>query len=120
MLISCFGGWIVRRDLVDGRSPLVHDRIVTKTPVGAEDPAAPRLVAEMFLKAAGPALVKRVAEILQKQGIPLMPLKGVLLRKLVYGEQSFRPIADVDILVPEAQFPDACRALRREGFTDER
>jgi hypothetical protein len=73
----------------------------------------------MFLKAAGPALVKRVAEILQKQGIPLMPLKGVLLQKLVYGEQTFRPISDVDILVPEAQFPEACRALRREGFTEE-
>ena len=96
----------------------MRGRPVTKAPVPA-DPAARQLVAEMFLKAAGPALVKRVAEILQRQGIPVMPLKGVLLQKLVYGEQVFRPITDVDILVPEARFADACVALRREGFVED-
>ena len=73
----------------------------------------------MFLKAAGPTLVKKVAEILQPRRIPVMPLKGVLLQKLVYREESFRPIVDVDLLVPEAQFLDACAELRRAGFTEE-
>ena len=68
----------------------------------------PRLVAEMFLKAAGPSLVKRVAEILGPRGIAVMPLKGVLLQKLVYGDRSFRSIADVDLLVPERRFFEAC------------
>jgi hypothetical protein len=49
-----------------------------------------------------------------------MPLKGVLLQKLVYREESFRPITDVDLLVPEQQFFDACAELRDAGFTDER
>lgn len=93
---------------------------MTETPVTAQDPAANRLVAEMFLKAAGPALVKRVAEVLYRRRIPVMPVKGVLLQKLVYGEQSFRPIADVDILVPEPQFGAALAALRDTGFTQER
>jgi Uncharacterised nucleotidyltransferase len=90
-----------------------------RTPVAADDPAMQRLAAEMFLKAAGPALVKRVAEILRSRQIPIMPLKGVLLQKLVYREQSFRPIVDVDLLVPEAQFTEACGLLRAAGFTDE-
>ena len=93
---------------------------VTENPVTAQDPAAKRLAAEMFLKAAGPALVKRVAEILHRRRIPVMPVKGVLLQRLVYGERSFRPIADVDILVPEPQFGAARAALRDSGFTDER
>jgi hypothetical protein len=48
-----------------------------------------------------------------------MPLKGVLLQKLVYGDDAYRPISDVDVLVPEAQFTEACAELRRAGFTSE-
>jgi hypothetical protein len=46
-----------------------------------------------------------------------MPLKGVLLQGLVYRDRSFRPIRDVDLLVPEARFLDACAALRAAGFS---
>ncbi len=73
----------------------------------------------MFLRAAGPTLVKHVAEILGQRGIPVMPLKGVLLQKLVYGDRSFRPIVDVDLLVPEARFFEACALLGANGFTDQ-
>jgi hypothetical protein len=93
---------------------------MTRATVAAGDLPEQRLAAEMFLKAAGPALVKRVAEVLQRRRIPIMPLKGVLLQKLVYREDSFRPIADVDVLVPEAQFFDARAELREAGFTNER
>jgi Uncharacterised nucleotidyltransferase len=84
-----------------------------------DDVAAQRLAEEMFLTAAGPALVKNVAEILGALRIPVMPLKGVLLQKLVYGGRSFRPIRDVDLLVPESRFLDACSALRAAGFSEE-
>lgn len=79
-----------------------------------------RRALELFLAAAGPALVREVAEILGARGIPVMPLKGVLLQQLVYGPQRFRPISDVDILVPEARFYEAHAALREAGFTGER
>jgi hypothetical protein len=36
---------------------------------------------------------------------------------LVYGENTFRPVSDVDILVPPARFPDAVAALQSAGFT---
>src|SRR6185295_1848503 len=53
-------------------------------------------------------------------GISVMPLKGVLLQKLVYDDaKSFRPIADVDLLVPADRFFEALDLLRARGFTDE-
>jgi hypothetical protein len=88
-------------------------------PVAATE-AAQRMAAEMFLMAAGPTLVKSVAEILGTQGIPVMPLKGVLLQRLVYGDRSYRPISDVDLLVPEPRFLDAFATLRAEGFSETR
>ncbi len=89
-------------------------------PITVTEPDAQRIVAEMFLKAAGPALVKRVAEILGEHGIPVMPLKGALLQKLVYGDRSFRSIADVDLLVPERRFFEAFSLLQAAGFSNER
>jgi hypothetical protein len=89
-------------------------------PITVVEPDAQRLVTEMFLKAAGPALVKRVAEILATRGIPVMPLKGVLLQKLVYGDRSFRSITDVDLLVPERRFFEAFSLLAAAGFSNER
>lgn len=78
------------------------------------------LAREAFLRAAGPALVVEVAGILARRRIPVMPLKGVLLQKLVYDPARFRPIVDVDLLVPEARFDEAYEALRWAGFSSER
>jgi hypothetical protein len=75
---------------------------------------------ETFLRAAGPALVVEAAEILGARGISVMPLKGVLLQRLVYDPTRFRPIVDVDVLVPEARFGEAYEALRSAGFSEER
>ena len=86
----------------------------------APDHAAQRLAAEIFLTSAGPALVKSVAEILGAQRIPVMPLKGVLLQRLVYRDKAYRPISDVDLLVPEARFVDAYRTLHSAGFSGSR
>jgi hypothetical protein len=79
-----------------------------------------KLALETFLTTAGPALVRDIAEILGTRGIQVMPLKGVLLQKLVYGPKRFRPISDVDVLVPEAQFYEAYNTLRAAGFSNER
>lgn len=87
------------------------------TDLRAADEEGARLATEIFLRAAGPALVKSVAEILRRFAIPVMPLKGVLLQKLVYRERAYRPITDVDIVVPEARFLDAHAALCAAGFS---
>jgi hypothetical protein len=79
-----------------------------------------KLAQETFLRVAAPALVVEVAEILGRRGIPVMPLKGALLQKLVYDPDRFRPIVDVDVLVPQARFREAYDGLRTAGFSDER
>lgn len=94
-------------------------RIPTST-VSTLDPINVRLATELFYTTAAPALVREVAGILAPGNIPIMPLKGALLQRLVYGIRSFRPVSDVDVLVPPARFLEARRALRAAGFTVER
>ncbi len=88
----------------------------TVTPPTSNDPLV-ELAREVFLTNAGRALVKRVANLLNPRGIPIMPLKGVLLQKLVYAAGPFRSIADVDLLVPERRFFEAVALLEAAGFS---
>jgi hypothetical protein len=85
--------------------------------VGYPTDDARHFAATVFMTTAGPRLVKRVAEVLAPLGVAVMPLKGVLLQKLVYGGDVFRPITDVDLLVPPDRFMDAVAALQGAGFT---
>jgi hypothetical protein len=61
-------------------------------------------------------LVRQVAEVLAPAGIPLMPLKGVLLARWVYETPWERLGSDVDLLVPAPRFEAAIGALRAAGF----
>jgi hypothetical protein len=73
---------------------------------------------EMFFTEAAPALVREAALLLAPFDIPVMPLKGVLLQRLVYKENAFRSIKDVDMLVPPHRFADAYSVLRAGGFSE--
>jgi hypothetical protein len=84
------------------------------------DQTEARLSMEVFLTAAAPRLIGEVAAILAPLGVPVMPLKGVLLQRWVYGTTAFRPIRDVDVLVPPGRFAEAREVLRRAGFSVER
>jgi hypothetical protein len=50
------------------------------------------------------------------EGIPAMLLKGAALAETVYREPGLRPMADVDILVPEADVRRAHDALLECGY----
>ncbi len=45
------------------------------------------------------------------------PIKGADLATCVYAAPDLRPMADVDLLVREAEYPAARRALERAGWT---
>lgn len=92
----------------------------TVTAPGLEEQAMRHLARELYLTAAGPALVKHAAEALQPRNIPVMPLKGVLLQRLVYAHGPFRPISDVDLLVPADRFSEAFAVLKGDGFSEVR
>lgn len=84
------------------------------------NPAHARIATELFYTTAAPAMVREVAHILAPHGIPIMPLKGALLQRWVYGQRAFRGLSDIDLLVPPQRFAEARVALRAAGFTVER
>ena len=92
----------------------------SRSPVVIVEQSPARIAAELFYVTAVPALVREVAGILAPLGIEIMPLKGALLQRLVYGTRSFRAVSDVDVLVPPDRFDEARSALRGAGFTVER
>jgi hypothetical protein len=95
----------------------MHDSVVSPMPA-SEEQSAQSLAKEIFLDAAGARTVRLAAEALSARGIVPMPLKGVLLQRWVYSNGPFRPIRDVDLLVPEDRFIDAVAALEAAGFSE--
>jgi hypothetical protein len=63
-------------------------------------------------------LVKLV-ELLQNQGIRVIPFKGPALASLAYGNITLRQFADLDILVPEKEVLRARDLLVTDGFNAE-
>jgi hypothetical protein len=55
---------------------------------------------------------RRIAQALRDRNIPLIPLKGLHLADLVYGDISLRPMSDLDILVPRAAVEAAIATLQ--------
>jgi hypothetical protein len=58
----------------------------------------------------------RVLERFDREGIPVMPLKGVVLADSLYGDVGFRVCSDLDILVPRSAVPHAFELLQAEGY----
>lgn len=55
-------------------------------------------------------------EALIEARIPVMALKGVDVSRRLYPARSFRPMSDIDLLVPKDSFTLALRALGSRGF----
>lgn len=59
----------------------------------------------------------RVLGLLREAGIRVLPLKGVALAELLYGDPAFRYCSDIDILVPPRDALAARRLLLAQGYT---
>jgi hypothetical protein len=64
----------------------------------------------------GCALLEATAAILGRAGIPVMPLKGIWLQRLVYTDPGERLISDVDVLVPDGAYEQACALIVAAGW----
>lgn len=51
--------------------------------------------------------------------IPVMRLKGIAYAGTLYDDPALRPMTDIDLLVPAAQFAAAVAALERLGYRDD-
>jgi len=63
------------------------------------------------------AELMRVLRLLGEAGIRVLPLKGVTLGELLYGDPAFRVCYDIDILVSASEALRARRLLLAQGYT---
>ena len=63
------------------------------------------------------AELTRVLRLLGDAGIRVLPLKGVALAEMLYGDPAFRAGYDIDILVPASEALRARRLLLAQGYT---
>jgi hypothetical protein len=61
----------------------------------------------------------QVLGILDRAGVPAIPLKGVALAELLYGAITLRVCSDIDVLVPRHGVSEAVGALRAGGYLPE-
>lgn len=52
-----------------------------------------------------------------REGIPLLPVKGVVTGPLLYADVSERPMLDADLRVAPRHYRRACAIALREGYT---
>jgi hypothetical protein len=59
---------------------------------------------------------RELATALGEAGIRVMPIKGILLHRLVYEHPGDRPMTDIDVLVPRERFEEAIAVARKLGY----
>lgn len=57
-----------------------------------------------------------IERVLSGAGIPMLPIKGVVLSTLLHGDPGFRRCGDIDIVVPPAAFDQAVALLQSQGY----
>ena len=59
--------------------------------------------------------LRALLDALNQAALPVMPLKGILLTELLYGDLALRPMADIDLLVRPEDLEAATHTLLRVG-----
>jgi len=109
-----------------GVGPLLHRALQSgAAPTGVPGPVRARIAEERrataFRNLRNIGEFERIACALRARGIPVIPLKGLHLADLVYGDISLRPMSDLDILVPRAEVGPAATVLQslQYGFVED-
>jgi hypothetical protein len=105
-----------------GLVPLLYRHVGT-APNGVPEPVASRLRAAA--EAAGRRNLRLAAELvalldlLGRDGVPAVALKGPALAVRLYGDLALRPCRDLDLLLRPADVPRAVRLLADRGYAPE-
>lgn len=62
--------------------------------------------------------VKQLLPALAAEGLPILPIKGVLFALSVYGNLTQRRVRDLDLLVDPEKLPAVYGALQRQGYRE--
>ena len=58
----------------------------------------------------------RLAGVFEREGLPVIAMKGPVLAQSVYGGIALRPFVDLDLVIDRARFEEAERVLVGEGY----
>jgi hypothetical protein len=120
-LSDCEWERVVQQAITHGVAPLLYRRLETlsvKTVI-------PTLITQRLRDAALQYAVKnlqlyrelsQVLQVLQRECIPVVVLKGAHLAEIVYGNKALRPMEDLDLLVKKTDLLKAEKALLRLGY----
>jgi hypothetical protein len=64
------------------------------------------------------ALTAHAIELLEREGVVAMPLKGPALAVALHGDPGMRPCDDVDLLVAASELPRAIEVIRSLGYQE--
>jgi len=64
------------------------------------------------------AMTVRAIELLERDGVRALALKGPLLARALYGDPAMRPTSDIDLLVAAEDLPRAVEAAHRLGYRE--
>jgi hypothetical protein len=81
----------------------------------ADDASPPTRLATWARNEVAVRALASVAERFRGAGVPLLPVKGIVLSRWLYADVAERSFMDIDLLVPRRSFADACRALEHWG-----
>ena len=111
---------VLRLATVHGVRPLVLRNLEEHCPDLLEDEILSQLRSAQRLTVARAmqqtAELDRIGALLQSEGIPFFPYKGVALGEQLYGDAALRESGDIDIIVPKAQAMDAVALLCASGY----
>jgi hypothetical protein len=103
-----------------GVLPLLHHRLEA---AGGEHlpPGVRERLRDYYLRNARRNMVlcaelARLVDLLQAEGMPVIPFKGPLLAVVAHGDPALREFGDLDLLVHPADAPRARAVLERTGY----
>ena len=103
--------------------PLLYRSLYKTCPDLATKDALGHLRQDYQANAAWNMLLKlellKILDLFKQHGIDVIPFKGPILAKVVYGDLALRMMSDLDLLVRKEDVPSANALLQSEGFQPE-
>jgi hypothetical protein len=80
------------------------------------DAADPSARDNWILHTAMARILRQIVSALETQGIPVLPVKGIVTAHALYDDVASRPIGDIDLRIPRRHFRQAVRIAQSHGW----
>jgi hypothetical protein len=112
--------WALARAVaaIHGVSPLLADRLRWRGPAGWSDFLAQQKIHTATRFERIRSLLQQIDDDARRAGVTFTPLKGAALHLSGVYAPGERPMADLDLLVPETQCAEAARLFTRLGYRE--